>query len=167
MPSVSFRSSRDGATEGTSMTPAIQEQLQATGRVQVIVVLKKSESSVRLSGALESASIPGPLLPTEAEKRRFRKTAQGLQGLFIASADSREGALALAVALDARRRGEQPRSSALESTADEAARPLPVMASKTSGSSGDDRSGRKSRALSADSRVQTVTAAPELSLIRP
>ena len=42
------------------MTAAIQEQLKATGRVQVIVVLKPPVSAARLGGALESASIPGP-----------------------------------------------------------------------------------------------------------
>jgi subtilisin len=148
------------------MTAAIQEQLKATGRVQVIVVLKPPVSAARLGGALESVSIPGPLLPTDAEKQRVRKTAQELKRLFVTGAETREGALALAVAHDARRRRGRLVSSALESVAHEVVQP-PIMVFDNLGImlGTTDRSGV--RALLADSRVLAVTAAPELSLIRP
>ena len=157
----------DVASKGASMTPAIQELLQATGWAQVIVVLKPHATPARLGGARESASISGPRVLTDSEKQWVRKTAQALERLFATSADTREGALALAVAHDARRRGGRPGSSALESAAQEIVRPTPVMVFDNLGImlGTTDRAGV--RALAADSRVQAVTAAPELSLIRP
>jgi subtilisin len=160
-------SGRDDASKGICMTAAIQEQLKATGRVQVIVVLKPPVSAARLGGALESVSIPGPLLPTDAEKQRVRKTAQELERLFVTGTETREGALALAVAHDARRRGGRVESSALESVGFQIPPSPPVMVFDNLGIilGTTDRAGV--RALSADSRVLAVTAAPELSLIRP
>jgi hypothetical protein len=86
------------------MTAAIQDQLKATGIVQVIVVLKPRALGTRLGGALESASMPGPSVPTDDEKQRFRRSARELERFFLTGSETREGALALAVAHDARRR---------------------------------------------------------------
>lgn len=125
------------------MTPAIQEQLKATGRAQVIVVL----GSARLGRAFEESATHVPVAPTPAKKQRVRESARELSRFFIADAATRAGALEAAYPEAA----QPPLPAVYEN--------LGVLLGTT------DRDGV--RALAADNQVAVVTAAPEFSLIRP
>jgi subtilisin family serine protease len=129
------------------VTPAIQQQLQATGLVQVIVVLR---SAVPAAAALEAARPTGP---TKGEREAVAAVAERLQHWFVAGPETRDGAIALharAPGLESAR-ARAPRVHVFEN--------LGVLLGTV------DRKGIAN--LERDREVVEVTAAPEFSLIRP
>jgi subtilisin len=130
------------------MTPAIREQLKATGVAQVIVILKPVQRPTMT--ALEAA--PRALAPASAVAR--------LRSYFLTGPETREGA----VALHATPTGLPATASTLESARAPAGGPL-VFENLGVMLGSVDADGV--RGLEKDGLVDKVTAAPEFSLIRP
>jgi subtilisin family serine protease len=130
------------------MTPAIREQLQATGVAQVIVVLKRAERPA--AAALEAAPATAGVAAAAARLRSY----------FLTGPDTRQGA----VALHAPPTGLPATASALESAPAPVGGPLVFEhLGVLLGSADADGV----RALEDHGLVDEVTAAPEFSLIRP
>jgi subtilisin family serine protease len=149
------------------MTPLIEEQLRATGTAQVIVVLQAPPAPQVSTKGLEAGA---DMMPAAAAPS-LEAVADSLSPLFVSSALSQDSALATDRPARVRRNAVRgrPRGMASDAALPPEETPLPpkMRLFKNLGLilGTTDREGVA--ALNTDQRVRSVTAAPQISPIRP